>query len=217
MVAQNLPATLELAGAAMALAILVGMPLGIAAAVHQGTWIDRATMTLAVLTLAMPGFWLGLLLIYLFSVYLGWLPSGGQGTWQHLALPATVLGANSAAAIARLVRSSLLDVLRQEFIVTARAKGLGERLVLVRHAMKNALAPVITVIGLQFGFLLGGTVIMETVFARQGLGRLAVDAILFKDLPVVQGVVLLAAVIYLAVNLLVDISYALLDPRVRVQ
>ncbi|MDO9065735.1 MAG: ABC transporter permease, partial [Chloroflexota bacterium] len=216
-VAQNLSATMELAGAAMLLAILLGTSLGIVAAVHQGSWIDHLTMTLAVLTLAMPGFWLALLLIYLFSLHLGWLPSGGQGTWHHLVLPAAVLGANSAAAIARLVRSSLLEVLQQEYIVTARSKGLSERLVLLRHAMKNALVPVITVVGLQFGFLLGGTVVMETVFARQGLGRVAVDAILYKDLPVVQGIVLLVAAIYLVVNLLVDISYAFLDPRIRVQ
>jgi peptide/nickel transport system permease protein len=216
-VAQNLPSTMELAGAAMLLAILLGTSLGIVAAVHQGSWVDHLTMTLAVLSLAMPGFWLALLLIYLFSLYLGWLPSGGQGTWQQLALPASVLGANSAATIARLVRSSLLEVLQQEYIVAARAKGLSERLVLLRHALKNALVPVITVIGLQFGFLLGGTVVMETVFARQGLGRVAVDAILYKDLPVVQGIVLLVAVIYLVVNLLVDISYAFVDPRIRVQ
>jgi peptide/nickel transport system permease protein len=216
-VAQNLPSTMELAGAAMLLAVLLGTTLGILAAVHQGSWVDHLTMTLAVLSLAMPGFWLALLLIYLFSLYLGWLPSGGQGTWQQLVLPASVLGANSAATIARLVRSSLLEVLQQEYIVTARAKGLRERMVLLRHALKNALVPVITVIGLQFGFLLGGTVVMETVFARQGLGRVAVDAILYKDLPVVQGVVLLVAAIYLVVNLLVDISYAFIDPRIRVQ
>jgi peptide/nickel transport system permease protein len=216
-VAQNLPSTMELAGAAMLLAVLLGTSLGILAAVHQGSWVDHLTMTLAVLSLAMPGFWLALLLIYLFSLYLGWLPSGGQGTWQQLVLPASVLGANSAATIARLVRSSLLEVLQQEYIVTARAKGLRERMVLLRHALKNALVPVITVIGLQFGFLLGGTVVMETVFARQGLGRVAVDAILYKDLPVVQGVVLLVAAIYLVVNLLVDISYAFIDPRIRVQ
>jgi ABC-type dipeptide/oligopeptide/nickel transport system permease component len=216
-VAQNLPATMELAGAAMLLAIFLGMSLGIAAAVNQGSWIDHLTMTLAVLSLAMPGFWLALLLIYLFSLYLGWLPSGGQGTWQHLVLPAAVLGANSAATVARLVRSGLLEVMQLDYIVTARAKGLSERLVLLRHAVKNALVPVITVIGLQFGFLLGGTVVMETVFARQGLGRVAVEAILYKDLPVVQGIVLLVAAIYLVVNLLVDISYAFLDPRIRVQ
>ncbi len=216
-VAQNLPATMELAGTAMALAVLLGTSLGVAAAVRQGSWVDQITMTVAVLSLAMPGFWLALLLIYLFSVQLGWLPSGGQGTWQHLVLPAVVLGGNAAATIARLVRSSLLEVLGQEYIVTARAKGLSERIVLMRHAVRNALVPVITVAGLQFGFLLGGTVVTETVFARQGLGRVAVEAILYKDLPVVQGIVLLVAVIYLVVNLIVDISYAFLDPRIRVQ
>ncbi len=214
---QNLPSTLELAGSAMALALFLGGLLGVLAAVRQGSWVDHLTMTLAVISLAMPGFWLALLLIYVFSVQLGWLPSGGQGSWQHLVLPVVVLGGNSAATIARLVRSSLLDVLGQEYIVTARAKGLSERLVLARHALKNALVPVITVAGLQFGFLLGGTVVTETVFARQGLGRVAVEAILYKDLPVVQGIVLLVAVIYLVINLLVDVSYAFLDSRISVQ
>ncbi len=174
-------------------------------------------MTLAVVSVSMPGFWLALLLIFLFSLRLGWLPSGGQGTLQHLVLPAVVLGANSAATIARLVRSSMLEVLRQEYMTTARAKGLRERLMLFRHALRNALIPVVTVAGLQFGFLLGGTVVTETVFARQGLGRVAVEAIIYKDLPVVQGIVLFVAVIYMLVNLIVDICYAFLDPRIRCQ
>lgn len=216
-IAQNFPSTLELALAAMSLAILLGLVFGVLAAVYQDSWIDNLTMTLAVVSISMPGFWLALLLIFLFSLALGWLPSGGQGTVQHLVLPAVVLGANSAATIARLVRSSMLEVLRQEYIITARSKGLGERLVLFRHGLRNALIPVITVMGLQFGFLLGGTVVTETVFARQGVGRVAVEAIVYKDLPVVQGIVLFIAVVYLLVNLIVDVCYAFIDPRIRVQ
>jgi peptide/nickel transport system permease protein len=151
----------------------------------------------------------------LFSLALGWLPSGGQGTPQHLVMPALMLGANGAATIARMVRSSMLEVLRQEYITTARSKGLAQQTVLLRHALKNALIPVVTVMGLQFGFLLGGTVVTETVFARQGLGRVTVDAIITKDLPVVQGVVLFIAVIYLLVNMAVDVCYAFIDPRIR--
>lgn len=214
-ISQNLKSTMELALAAMALSIVLGIFLGIVAAVYRDSWVDNLTMAVAVVSISMPGFWLGLLLIYLFSLALGWLPSGGQGTPQHLVMPALMLGANGAATIARMVRSSMLEVLRQEYITTARAKGLAQRTVLLRHALKNALIPVVTVMGLQFGFLLGGTVVTETVFARQGLGRVAVDAIITKDLPVVQGVVLFIAVIYLLVNMLVDVCYALIDPRIR--
>jgi len=163
----------------------------------------------------MPIFWSGLLLILLFSWTLHWLPATGQGGVRHLIMPALVLGFASAGTIARLVRSSLLEVLYKEYITTARAKGLSERLILTRHALKNALIPVITVVGLQFGFLLGGAVVTETVFSRQGIGRLIVDAILWKDFPLVQGGVLLAAVTYTLVNLLVDISYTFADPRLR--
>lgn len=214
-ISQNLRSTMELALAAMVFSVIFGVLLGIVAAVYQDSWIDNVTMTLAVVSISMPGFWLGLLMIYLFSLYLGWLPSGGQGTLQHLVMPALVLGANGAATIARLVRSSMLEVLRQEYITTARSKGLAGQTVLFRHALRNALIPVVTVMGLQFGFLLGGTVVTETVFARQGLGRVAVDAIIYKDLPVVQGVVLFVAVIYLLVNLMVDVCYAFIDPRIR--
>lgn len=214
-IGQNLKSTMELALAAMALSVVLGVFLGIVAAVYQDSWIDNLTMAIAVVSISMPGFWLGLLLIYLFSLALGWLPSGGQGTPQHLVMPALMLGANGAATIARMVRSSMLEVLRQEYITTARSKGLAQQTVLLRHALKNALIPVVTVMGLQFGFLLGGTVVTETVFARQGLGRVTVDAIITKDLPVVQGVVLFIAVIYLLVNMAVDVCYAFIDPRIR--
>jgi peptide/nickel transport system permease protein len=154
-------------------------------------------------------------MILLFSVVLQLLPSGGHGTLKHLIMPTLVLGLSGAAVMARLTRSSMLEVLRQEYVVTARAKGGSELYVLVRHALKNGLIPIVTVAGLQFGFLLGGTVVTETVFARPGLGRTAVEAILYKDIPVVQGIVLFVAVIYMLVNLLVDLCYALLDPRIR--
>jgi ABC-type dipeptide/oligopeptide/nickel transport system permease component len=214
---QNVGATMELALTAMLLALVIGIPLGVLAAVYRDSWLDHLAMSVAVIGVSMPGFWLGLLLILLLSVTLRWLPSGGSGTLAQLVMPAFVLGLNGAAVIARLTRSSLLEVLRQEYMTTARAKGGGELYLLVRHALKNALIPVVTVAGLQFGFLLGGTVVTETVFARPGLGRTAVDAIIYKDIPVVQGAVLLVAVIYLVINLVVDIAYAYIDPRIRYQ
>jgi peptide/nickel transport system permease protein len=212
---QNMGATLELAFSAMLLALVVGIPLGILAAVFKDSWIDHLAMTLAVVGVSAPGFWTALLMILLFSVVLQLLPSGGYGTLKQLIMPTLVLGLSGAAVMARLTRSSMLEVLGQEYVVTARAKGGSEPYVLVRHALKNGLIPIVTVAGLQFGFLLGGTVVTETVFARPGLGRTAVEAILYKDIPVVQGIVLFVAVIYMLVNLLVDLCYALLDPRIR--
>jgi peptide/nickel transport system permease protein len=212
---QNAGATLELAFSAMLLALVVGIPLGILAAVFKDSWIDHLAMTLAVVGVSAPGFWTALLMILLFSVVLQLLPSGGYGTLKQLIMPTLVLGLSGAAVMARLTRSSMLEVLGQEYVVTARAKGGSELYVLVRHALKNGLIPIVTVAGLQFGFLLGGTVVTETVFARPGLGRTAVEAILYKDIPVVQGIVLFVAVIYMLVNLLVDLCYALLDPRIR--
>jgi ABC-type dipeptide/oligopeptide/nickel transport system permease component len=212
---QNVGATMELAFSAMLLALIVGIPLGLLAAVFRDSWLDNLAMSVAVMGVSMPGFWLGLLLILLFSVTLRWLPSGGHGTVQQLILPAFVLGLNGAAVIARLTRSSMLEVLRQEYMTTARAKGGSNLYVLMRHGLKNSLIPVITVAGLQFGFLLGGTVVVETVFARPGLGRTAIDAIIYKDLPVVQGIVLFVAVIYMLINLVVDLCYAYIDPRIR--
>jgi peptide/nickel transport system permease protein len=212
---EQLPSTIELALAAMLVAIALGTGLGIMAALNHNSWLDNACMAVAVAGVSVPIFWSGLLLILLFSSTLRWLPATGQGGLRHLLMPAAVLGFASSGTIARLVRSSLLEVLYKEYITTARAKGLSERLILIRHALKNALIPVITVVGLQFGFLLGGAVVTETVFSRQGIGRLIVDAILWKDFPLVQGGVLLAAVIYTMVNLMVDISYAFADPRIR--
>jgi ABC-type dipeptide/oligopeptide/nickel transport system permease component len=212
---EQLPHTVQLAVAAMMVAVIVGTALGIAAALHRNTWVDSLCVTLAVAGASTPIFWSGLLLILLFSSLLHWLPATGQGSLKHLIMPALALGLASSGSIARLVRSTMLEVLGQQYITAARSKGLGERAVVLRHALKNAFIPVITLMGLQFGYLLGGAVVTETVFSRQGLGRLVVDAILWKDFPIVQGTVLLAAGVYTLVNLLIDISYAVIDPRIR--
>jgi len=207
--------TIQLALAAMAMAIVLGVVLGTISALRQNTWVDTASMVVALFGVSMPSFWLGLILIYVFSVRLEWLPITGQDGWQRLILPAVALGLDFSAVTARLVRSSLLEVLRQDYILAARAKGLRGRTVVTRHALRNAMIAVVTIIGLQFGFLLSGAVVVETVFARQGIGRLAITAILAKDFPLVQGIVLVSAVVYVAINLLVDLSYSFLDPRIH--
>jgi peptide/nickel transport system permease protein len=214
-IAEQLPSTLELAATALAVAVLLGVTLGVLAAVWHDTWVDRAAMLVALGGVSMPSFWLGLLLILLFSLQLGWLPATGQGGLGRLILPAATIGLNYSAVIARLVRSSLLEVLGNQYITTARAKGLGEWAITLRHALGNALIPVTTIIGVQLGNLLAGTIIVETVFARRGMGRLAVTAVLDKDYPLIQGVVLVSALGYVLTNLLVDLSYSALDPRIR--
>ncbi len=214
-ITEQLPATMQLAAAALVVAIVLGLSLGILAALRAGTWIDRVAMGVAVLGVSVPVFWSGLLLIWVFSVGLNWLPATGGGSWRHLVMPATVLGLVGAGPIARLMRASLLDVLRADYITMARGKGLPGTAVIGRHALRNAIIPTITLIGLQAGFLLGGTVITEAVFARPGLGRLVVEAILWKDLPVIQGVVLLIAATYVIINLVVDLATLALDPRLR--
>jgi ABC-type dipeptide/oligopeptide/nickel transport system permease component len=214
-IAEQLPGTIELAVAAMVLATSLGAMLGVVAAIRPGTWLDGLLMAVSVTGVSVPIFWSALLLIWLLSLQLNWLPATGQGRPAHLVMPALVLGFASAGAIARLVRASMLEVLNQDYITTARAKGLRAHTVHLRHALRNALIPVITVIGLQFSFLMGGTVVTETVFSRPGIGRLMVNAILWKDLPVVQGVVLLAALVYTLANLGVDVAYAYFDPRIR--
>ncbi len=214
-VLEVLPATVQLTLSALALAAVIGVSLGVAAALAHGTWVDTAAMAFAILGVSMPVFYSSLLMILLFSFTLGWLPATGQGGVERLVMPALALGLISAAVQARLVRSGMLGVLRQEYVVTARAKGLAPRVVVLRHALKNALIPTITMLGLELGALLGGAVVTETIFSRPGLGRLAVDAILSRDFPVVQGTVLFAAVTYVVVNLFVDISYAVVDPRIR--
>jgi ABC-type dipeptide/oligopeptide/nickel transport system permease component len=210
-----LPSTAQLTLAALGMAAVFGITLGIIAAVAHGSWLDTAVMAVAMLGISTPIFYSSLLLILLFSFTLAWLPATGQGGVERLILPATALGLSSSAVLARLVRSSMLDVLRQEYVTTARAKGLRPALVIVRHALKNALIPAVTMLGLQLGALLGGAVVTETIFSRPGVGRLAVDAILSRDFPVVQGTVFFAASAYVLVNLAVDISYAIIDPRIH--
>jgi peptide/nickel transport system permease protein len=214
-IADQLPATLELAGTAIVMAAALGLALGVLAAVRHNTWVDRGAMIVALGGVSMPSFWLGLLLILVFSLQLGWLPATGQGGLSRLILPAATIGLSYAAVIARLVRSSLLEVLGNNYIVTARGKGMSERPVVLKHALGNALIPVATIIGGQLGNLLAGTIVVETVFSRQGMGRLAVTAVLDKDYPLIQGVVLVSALGYVLVNLVVDLSYSVLDPRIR--
>lgn len=213
----QLPATVQLTLASMLFAIVVGVTLGVIAAIKHNTWIDFTAMLVALAGISIPTFWSGLILLLVFALQLGWLPATGTEGWQRLILPAFALGYGAAAIIARLTRSSMLEVLRQSYVTTAHAKGLPGRLVIFRHTLKNALIPVITIVGLQFGNLLAGAVVVETVFSRQGIGRLLVDAILSKDFPTVQGTVLLVAVMYVVINLLVDLSYAAVDPRIRYQ
>jgi peptide/nickel transport system permease protein len=214
---EQLPATVELAVAGMGLAVILGGILGLVSALRQNSWIDSLSMALALIGWSMPSFWLGLLLILVFALYLDWFPITGHGGLARLVLPALTLALGTSGLIARLVRSAVLEVLRMDYVTTARAKGLAEHLVISRHVLRNALIPVVTMVGLQFGRLLSGTVIIETVFARQGIGRVTVDAILTRDMPLVQGAVLLFAVIYVLSNLAVDMSYALIDPRIRYQ
>lgn len=206
--------TLELAGVSIAIAILIGLVAGVLSAVRRNTWIDYLAMFVSVLGISVPAFWLGLMLMYVFAVGLRWLPPFGYGTWQHFLLPAITLGTGAAAYIARFARASMLEVLGQDYIRTARAKGVYEVKVNFNHALKNALIPVVTVTGLQFGFLLGGTVVIESVFAWPGIGRLLVDAVNARDYPVVQTLMLLFALQFVTVNLVVDLLYAVLDPRV---
>ncbi|MDQ3654018.1 MAG: ABC transporter permease, partial [Chloroflexota bacterium] len=214
MIANAFPNTLRLAILSLGISCVLGVALGTLAAVRQKTWIDSASMAFALFGVAMPNFWFGLVLITIFSLYLGWLPATGVGGWNAIILPALALGVRSAAVIARLTRSSLLEVLSQSYLATARAKGLPERVVVLRHGLRNALIPVVTIVGLQFGDLLAGAVVIEVVFARPGIGNLAVKAIENKDFPVVQGIVLVVATVYVLTNLLTDVTYAILDPRI---
>jgi ABC-type dipeptide/oligopeptide/nickel transport system permease component len=210
-----LPATALLAAAALAVALLVALPVGIFAAVRRDTLVDRLAMLGSLLGVSMPNFWLGPMLIVLFSFRLGWLPVSGREGPASLVLPALTLGLALAAILARMTRASMLDVLGEEYLRTARAKGVRERVVIVRHALRNALLPVVTIVGLQFGALLSGAVITENVFAWPGVGTLLIQAITARDYPLVQGCVLVIALCYVAVNFLTDALYALIDPRVR--
>jgi peptide/nickel transport system permease protein len=217
LIQQRLPATVELTLAALLIAVVVAIPAGIVSAVKRGSALDRLAMVGAVAGQAVPIFWLALLLIAFFGVYLRWLPVFGRGSLAHLVLPAVSLSTVILGRLARLVRSSMLEVLGQDYVRTARAKGVSEVRVLAGHALKNAAIPIVTLLGLQFAQLLGGAVVTETIFAWPGIGRLVVEAIFNRDFPVVQGVVLVVSLIFVAVNLLVDLAYAALDPRIRTE
>jgi peptide/nickel transport system permease protein len=220
---ERAPVTLSLACLALALSVGLALILGIAAAVRQNTWVDQSAMTMALLGLSLPDFWVGLVMIYLFAVLLGWFPTGGYvelskgvGPWlRSLIMPATALGLAQLGLLARITRATMLEVLRQDYVRTARAKGVPERWVIDKHALANTLIPVVTIIGIIVGILLGGAVVVESVFALPGVGRLIIGAILRRDYPVIQGGLLLTASIYVFVNILVDVLYAWLDPRVR--
>lgn len=214
--AERLPATAVLAAAALALAVVIAVPLGVLAARHRGDAIDSGAMAFSLLGVSLPNFWLGPLLILVFSLWLGWTPVSGDDGPRSLILPALTLGTGLAAILARMVRASVLEVLNEDYIRTARAKGLSEAAVLRRHALANAWLPVLTLLGLQLGGLLGGAVITETVFAWPGIGSLLVEAIGARDYPVVQGAVLLISVTYVLINILTDVAYARADPRVRI-
>ena len=213
---QRMPATAELALASMAVAVLVALPLGIIAAVWKGTWIDHGAMTLSLVGISIPNFWLGPLLAIVFAVQLGWLPVGGRGTLAHLVLPSITLGAALAAILARMTRASLLEELGEPYVLAARAKGVSRTRAVLHHAFRNSLIPIVTILGLQFGVVLTGAVITETIFAWPGIGRLLIQSIGFRDYPTVQGCVLLIAVTYVGVNLITDLTYGFLDPRIRV-
>lgn len=212
---EKFPNTAALALAAMFVAVVFAIPLGIVAAVYHGTFIDHSAMTLALLGICMPNFWLGPLLAILFAVRLGWLPVSGIGGLSHLVLPAITLGAALSAILARMTRASVLEELRELYVLAARARGLSGTRAVVRHAFRNSLIPIVTIIGLQFGAVLTGTIITESIFAWPGIGRLLIQAINFRDYPLVQGCILFISVTYVAMNLLTDLTYGFLDPRIR--
>jgi peptide/nickel transport system permease protein len=217
LVINRIPATLELGAAALLLSIVIGVPLGIFSAIHRGSIGDKLATLVAVLGLSVPAFWMGLLLILLFSVYLGWLPTSGRGSFAHLIMPAVTLAAFSIARYARLARSTMLDVLGQDYVRTGRAKGLSENRVIWVHALKNASIPLITITGLQAGHLLGGAVIVEQVFSRPGIGRLLVQSLLNRDFPVVMAAIVFVAIVYTFLSLLTDLAYAWANPEVRLR
>ena len=217
LVLERMPATALLAGSSLLIAVILGLPLGIMAAVHQNRLADRFTMVLALVGQSMPVFWLGLLLVVYLSVRFRLLPTSGYGTPAHLVLPAITLALYSMGRLARMTRSSMLEVMREDYVRTAHAKGLHGVRVLWRHALRNALVPVVTLLGLDLAALLGGAVVTETVFAWPGIGRLAIQAIETRDFPVVQAVVAIASLVYVLLNMLVDVVYALLDPQIRVR
>ena len=215
LVLERLPATLELALAGLVFALVLSVPLGVLSAVHRGGWIDNAAKLFAMLGQAMPGFWVGLLLIVFVAVQLGWLPAYGRGTLAHLVLPAIALGWYPVAAMTRTLRSAMLDILQSDYVRMERAIGLPERTIVWRFALRNAAVPLVTLIGVYFANRLGGAFVIEVVFAWPGVGRAVVEAVFARDFPVVQAGVILAAVIFVVVNLIVDLTYGLIDPRIR--
>lgn len=215
LLASRMPVTLTLGVIALAVALLVAIPLGVLAAFYRGTWIDRTALAVSVLGQAMPSFWFGLTLIMIFSVNLRWLPASGNGSWKNFILPAVALGYYAMPAVMRLTRNGMLEVLSSDYVRTARAKGLAPRKILIRHALRNAVIPVIALAAVQFGFMLGGSIVIEAVFSLQGLGQLAWESIARNDFPVVQAIVLVLAMIYIALTLAADLLNALLDPRLR--
>lgn len=217
LILERMPATIELAFSAMAVAMFIAIPVGIIAAVWKGKWPDMGAMTLALVGISIPNFWLGPLLAIVFAVELGWLPLGGRGTFLHLVLPSVTLGAALGAILARTTRASLIEELHESYVLAARAKGVSRARAVLRHAFRNSLIPIVTILGLQFGVVLTGAVITETIFAWPGVGRLLIQSISFRDYPTVQGCVLLIATTYVGANLLTDIVYGLLDPRIRIE
>jgi ABC-type dipeptide/oligopeptide/nickel transport system permease component len=210
----RLPNTLKLTGASLLVALVIGLTAGILSATFRGGWIDRISMVVAIIGLSVPGFWLGMMIMLLFGVRLQWFPVSGAETWKHLVMPAFTLGVISSAVIARITRASMLEVLNQDYVRTARAKGLHDVSVVWRHALRNALIPVVTIVGLQIGGLLSGAFIIESVFAYPGIGALAVNALQTRDFPMIQGIVLFVAVVYVGINVLIDLLYGVLDPRI---
>lgn len=214
-IAQRMGATAQLALVAMAVAVLIAIPLGVVAALHRGRPLDHAAMAVSLAGVAMPNFWLGPVLALVFSIGLGWLPVSGTGTWRHMVLPAVTLGASLAAITARMTRAALIQELAELYVLAARARGLSATRAVVHHALRNSLIPVVTILGLQLGSVLTGAIITETIFSWPGVGRLLIQAINFRDYPLVQGCILLIAVTYVAMNIVVDGLYAWLDPRIR--
>lgn len=215
LVRQRLPATVQLAVAGLLFSVLIAVPLGVLSAVHRGTWLDRVGKGFAMLGQAMPGFWLGLLLILMFSVHLGWLPAFGHGSFAHIVMPAIALGWYPVAAQTRIVRSAMLDVLDSDYIRMARALGTPDRLVVWKYAFRNAAIPFVTMLGVYFASMLGGAFVVEVIFAWPGLGRTVVEAVFARDFPVVQAGVLFTSILFVLANLLVDVSYGVIDPRIR--
>ena len=216
-IGQRLGRTAQLAFVAMAVSVVIAVPLGILGALYRGRAIDQAAMAVSLAGIAMPNFWLGPLLAIIFAVELGWLPVSGTGSWRHLMLPALTLGAALAAIVARMTRASLVEELGELYVLAARARGVSRGRAVIRHALRNSLIPVVTILGLQLGAVLTGTIITETIFSWPGVGRLLIQAINFRDYPLVQGCILFIAVTYVLMNLLVDVTYAWLDPRIRYQ